>query len=290
MQKIFLLIAFLYVSAGDAKSVQERNLNKTIVGGVEAEEGSYPFQVALYRSGYQSCGGSLVDKDWVLSAAHCCGVDQVILGAHDLSDGSEDREVIEIEWQTAHPRYNSRTTDNDYMMIKLKTSAPSKYTPIALDDGSTTLVEGTDLTIMGWGTTSSGGSLSSVLLEAETDYVTNAQCNSFYSGLITNNMMCAARSGIDTCQGDSGGPMIVKSGDGGDGESSDYVQVGITSWGYGCADARYPGVYARVSEKIDWIKGEIANGKAPKRGVDLAHKLYKSWSKGASHNNHFLRH
>merc|ERR1712228_516183 len=180
-----------------------------------------------------------------------------------------------------HPDYDSWTTDNDYMMIKLKTSAPSKYTPIQLDDGSTNLVAGTDLTIMGWGTTSSGGRLSDVLLEAETDYVTNEQCNSDYSGQISDYMMCAARSNIDSCQGDSGGPMIVK--------GTPNVQVGIVSWGYGCADPDYPGVYSRVSEKIDWINEQIANGQAPQRGVALAHRLYKSWSKSASHNK-FLRH
>lgn len=285
MKFIFLLTtALLLISAGDAKESvvpQERELRQ-IVGGTEAEPGSYPFQVALFKYGSQYCGGTLVDQDWVLSAAHCAGIEQVVIGAHDLSDESEDTTTIDVEWETPHPDYDKDTTDNDYMMIKLKTSAPSEYAPIALDDGtSITLTEGDELKIMGWGTTSSGGESSDVLLEADVDYVTTEKCNEPYDGAITDNMFCASRTDIDTCQGDSGGPIIVM------GETN--VQVGVVSWGIGCADNNYPGVYASVAKKIDWIKNEIENGVAPEtENCCSLEKLYKSWMKG-SLRRHFLR-
>lgn len=261
------------------------NAEQKIVGGTEAEPGSYPYQVALLLGGSLMCGGSLVDKDWVLSAARCCGAQQVLIGAHDLSDSSETRELIDIEWQTPHPKYDCMTFDNDYMMIKLKKS--SIYTPVALDDGSSNLAAGDDLVIMGWGTTSSGGVLSDELLEATTDYMTNAECSTAYSNTeygelsITDNMMCAARTNIDACQGDSGGPIVVKS------NGTDDLQVGVVSWGIGCADPDFPGVYARVSEKIKWINNEIASGTAP--SISPFGKLLMQAITGNQPYNRFLR-
>lgn len=95
-------------------------------------------------------------------------------------------------------------------------------------------------------------------MEVEVDVVSNSQCNSAYDGGITDDMLCASRSGKDSCQGDSGGPLIVKGTD-----FSKDVQVGVVSWGYGCADESYPGVYARVSEQIQWIKTQIESGTEP---------------------------
>merc|ERR1719445_543663 len=104
---------------------------------------------------------------------------------------------------------------------------------------------------MGWGRIYSGGPLSDVLLEAEVDFVGNPTCNSMYSGGITGQMLCAGRTinGVtyDSCQGDSGGPIISK---------ANGKQVGVVSWGIGCA-ASFPGVYARVSSAYEWIQSYI---------------------------------
>jgi len=288
MFELFLLVNLLAQSfVGNVLALDNE---KAIVGGEEVEKGRYPYQVALVDSrGGLVCGGSLVDKDWVLSAAHCQGyAAKVSIGSHDLSLSEEDnREEIEIGCEMKHPDYNSRTFNNDYMMVKLKQS--STFSPVTLDDGSSTLDDKVDLTVMGWGTTSSGGSISPVLLEAETDFVTNSKCNSDYSGEITSNMICAARDGIDSCQGDSGGPLIIKGND-----ASADVQVGIVSWGYGCADPQYPGVYARVSTKIDWINNQISSGtRSEGSGAlsgSLTGKLFKLMSKLELDNNMHLRH
>ena len=86
-------------------------------------------------------------------------------------------------------------------------------------------------------------------------------------------MVCAARDGIDSCQGDSGGPLIIKGA-----IASADVQVGIVSWGIGCADPSYPGVYARVSEKIDWIQAQISSGTRPRsRGDDIIHNNFSNF-------------
>jgi len=103
--------------------------------------------------------------------------------------------------------------------------------------------------IAGWGTTSSGGSISNVLLKADVVVQNNTVCTSQYgTAFIATDMICASAPGTDTCQGDSGGPLFVNG-----------VQVGITSWGYGCADPNYAGIYTRVTTYLGWIATTKAN-------------------------------
>ena len=102
----------------------------------------------------------------------------------------------------------------------------------------------TTLFKLGHGTTSSGGAASNDLLRVEVSYVTTSECTSTYSynnGDITGNMMCATDGGKDSCQGDSGGPLYDK---------DIKALVGVVSWGIGCANKNYPGVYSRVSDQV----------------------------------------
>eukprot|EP00814_Leptocylindrus_danicus_P010350 CAMPEP_0116032272 /NCGR_PEP_ID=MMETSP0321-20121206/18066_1 /TAXON_ID=163516 /ORGANISM="Leptocylindrus danicus var. danicus, Strain B650" /LENGTH=429 /DNA_ID=CAMNT_0003507667 /DNA_START=46 /DNA_END=1335 /DNA_ORIENTATION=+ len=219
-------------------------------GGDVGSANKYPFMV--YAGG---CGASLVAPNVVLSAAHCAGsINEVSIGRYNLNDVTESYETFGIAEKVIHPNYNPDTLDYDYMMMRLEGST-SSYAPVALDDGSVDVAPGTDLIVMGWGATSSEGPSSPILQEVVVDAKSQAECNGAYnpSGYdITDRMMCAARStnGVnkDSCQGDSGGPMI---------DSSSGKQVGIVSWGFSCADPNFPGVYARVSDQIDWIEGYI---------------------------------
>lgn len=219
----------------------------------------FPYQVAMVSANGVYCGGSLVDKDWVLSAAHCKGgADRVYVGVHDLRDLKKgDVEIIDVWWETQHPDYDRETLDHDVMMVRLRNS--SSHQTVRLDDGSADLSAGTNATVMGWGATSYGGPVSDVLLEVELDVMDNRPCDVAYDteGRVTDSMMCAFREGYDSCQGDSGSPLVLK----GENASRD-VQIGIVSWGVGCAESSYPGVYARVgsSDVVDWIRQQIANG------------------------------
>ena len=101
------------------------------------------------RWGWQYCGGSMVDKDWVICAAHCFGYEsRVHIGRHDLGNNSKISKNIEIDWETPRPDYISQTLDNDFMMVKLKQS--SSMTPMKLDNGSVDLSAGVNVTVMGW--------------------------------------------------------------------------------------------------------------------------------------------
>jgi len=227
------------------KPVDTVNEDRIIVGGEEAIPGRYPYAVALVNkdSNLARCGGSLIAPDWVLTAAHCIGyVDRVNIGRHNFSDPDETYEEIMIKVQSQHPKFNKFFLDYDFGLLQLM--EPSSSPVVKLDDGSTDLNIFTDMTVMGWGTTESEGNASDVLLETELDFWPNFLCrfSYFYAGGIRRSMMCARRKGKDSCQGDSGGPLIIK----GQNSTTD-ILVGVVSWGFGCANRIFPGVYARVS-------------------------------------------
>lgn len=228
------------------------------MGGDEADVGRYPYMVSLLNKNDKSfCGGSLIDSRWVLSAAHCEGrATHVLIGHHNFSDISVNSEKIRVHYEVVHPSFSDNTLDYDVMMIKL--GKPSSFNVIKMNIGDTDLSEGTNVTTMGWGRTIHGGYRSDILLEVEVQTVSNGDCNEIYYNRVTDSMICAAAEGKDACQGDSGGPLIIK----GSGGSTD-VQIGIVSWGKGCADPRYPGVYARVEESYDFIKDTIDNSVGP---------------------------
>ena len=230
-----------------------------IVGGQDAPADLFPHQVSLQtRSGFHYCGGSVIDDDWILTAAHCVdgswpGDIRVESGITELSDFGEKRRVDEI---VVHPDYDSWSQDNDIALLRLKRgiSAP----PVALLDASaeaSLASAGTLATVSGWGTLSSGGTSPDALQYVDVPVVSEAECEAAYgAGDITDGMICAGdtvNGGIDSCQGDSGGPLVVSDG-------TQWVQAGVVSWGYGCADADYPGVYARVSHRPSRSQARIA--------------------------------
>ncbi|XP_030649802.1 prostasin-like, partial [Chanos chanos] len=236
-------------------------LNTKIVGGQDAPAGAWPWQVSLHTSGGHFCGGSLINKDWVLSAAHCftrVSASQVTVYLGRLTqEGTNTNEVSRTVSQIiSHPSYSSSSTDNDIALLRLSSSVTfTDYVrPVCLAASSSSFAAGTETWITGWGTINEDGtSLPSpqTLQEVQVPVVSNTDCNNAYGG-ITNNMICAGLTdgGKDSCQGDSGGPMVIKQG-------TQWIQAGVVSFGRGCAQAGFPGVYARVSEYQSWINSQI---------------------------------
>ena len=221
--------------------------SKQIIGGIPTVPGRYLYQVILnLNDDTVYCSGSVISPNIILSAAHCSGLSHVVIGAYDVSNVNETgREVREVAFEMSHPGYDSWTLNNDVMLLYLKEE--TSFQPVTLDDGTTDLSDGVDVSVSGWGRTGTsyyGGGPSDTLLEVEVDIVSNEKCNaaSSYNGDVDKDtMICASREEKGWCEGDGGGPLIIK----GDDATSD-VQVGIASWGYGCADPSFPGVYTNV--------------------------------------------
>ncbi|KYO37514.1 anionic trypsin-2-like [Alligator mississippiensis] len=209
-----------------------------IVGGYTCPKGSVPYQVSL-NAGYHFCGGSLINQQWVLSAAHCYKSRiEVRLGEYNINELDNTEEYIASAKVIRHPNYNPRTIDNDIMLIKLKTPAVLTKNVGIVPLPTSCVLPGTECLISGWGNTLSNGyNLPDLLQCLKVPVLTQAECEDAYPGQITDNMMCVGllEGGKDSCQGDSGGPVVCN------GELQ-----GIVSWGIGCAMPGYPGVYTRA--------------------------------------------
>ncbi|XP_078508726.1 transmembrane protease serine 9-like [Lissotriton helveticus] len=234
-------------------------ISNRIVGGQDAQEGSWPWQISLEKNGNHICGGSLITNQWVVSAAHCFSRPiysssyVVRMGAYQLSSNSYNEvrsNVINI-W--VNWNYTSTGTPGDIALLELE--SPVTFTdyiqPVCLPSASIQLPVGMSCVVTGWGAIREGVSLPypRTLQEVEVPIVDQQVCNSLYGNSILYDMVCAGNleGGKDSCQGDSGGPMVCKFG-------STWLLAGIVSWGQGCARPNYPGVYTRVSVYEDWIR------------------------------------
>ncbi len=203
----------------------------------------------------------------MLSAAHCWeNFDGVDIGRHNVKDFDEDFERYNIERFITHPGYVDKNRpgaafNNDFMLVKLY--GWSKKATVELNLKPDIPKVNTELTVMGWGVADNTHKLpSEELKEVSVNAMSNNICRSrsgfiggkkiSLMGRITDNMMCAQDTDEDACQGDSGGPLILK----GLLPRLD-VQVGVVSWGMGCAHEVFPGVYARLSSQMEWIKKTV---------------------------------
>ncbi|XP_004608267.2 anionic trypsin-like [Sorex araneus] len=227
------------------------NDDDKIVGGYTCQENSVPYQVSL-NAGYHFCGGSLINDQWVVSAAHCYKSRiQVRLGEHNIKVQEGNEQFINAVKVIRHPRFSSWTLDNDIMLIKLSAPAVLSSRVAAVSLPSSCAPAGTQCLISGWGNTLSNGVNNPALLQClDAPLLSQEQCEASYPGQITDNMVCAGflEGGKDSCQGDSGGPVVCN------GELQ-----GVVSWGYGCAQKNKPGVYTRVCNYVDWIEQTMAD-------------------------------
>jgi secreted trypsin-like serine protease len=254
-QVIATLATVVATAAGLMVGTPAATAATPIVGGTVTTTTAYPYVVQITdASQNQFCGGTLVTSTKVITAAHCMvgettSTIRVVSGRTYLNGTNGTVSTVSSIWR--HPNFSTTTYSNDVVVLTL--SAAVSYTPIAYATASQTSLytAGTTARILGWGTTSSGGSSSNQLRTATVPTVSDSSCTSSYgSEYIAGTMVCAGYTsgGTDTCQGDSGGPLII----GG-------VLAGITSWGYGCAAAGYPGVYSRLTTFSTLVAAQVGS-------------------------------
>merc|ERR1712168_762287 len=233
-----------------------------IVGGHEAAEHEWPWQVALFIDDAWFCGGSLISDEWVMTAAHCAdgaSYFDIMAGAHNVRASSEPHriEITSFEGQT-HPEWDSSSLYADIALVRLpeKVAFSEYIRPSCLPPASDANEEyvGQLTTPVGWGKNAdnAGGITPDLNMVEDLPVITRDSCADYYGSIIYSGIMCIdAAGGKGVCNGDSGGTLNIRQTEGG----NKWTQVGATSFvsSAGCESGN-PHGFSRVAEHLEWIE------------------------------------
>lgn len=256
-----------------------------IVGGNNTYEGEFPWAVSIQRHGNHHCGGVIVGRRWILTAAHCVrsqlvGNLVVRTGGHTLTRLSNninshlerDYLVEQVVMHDDFSRYDNLTasqmkssanTNNaDIALLKLKHEIRWNELawPVCFPNKEAGNFSGHDAIVIGWGKLNEKSEdFSNELQKVKLTIIDNKVCQNWFRQAgrdmpIDDRVICAGfkNGGKDACHGDSGGPLLSRI-------NGQYVVVGVVSTGIGCARPLLPGLYSRVSSYIGWIEKYVAN-------------------------------
>jgi secreted trypsin-like serine protease len=249
--------ALATVGVTGAATAAADDVQPMIIGGEETTIEENPFVVALTTpDGFQFCGGTIVAPTKVLTAAHCtdgtAAADiRVVAGRTALSAGGGTTAAVTDVW--IHPEWNSAALTSDASVLTLDTALTEAPLPLASAADADLYAAGATSTVLGWGVTESG-SASDTLRKVDVPVTADDACAASYADSFdAATMVCAglAEGGKDSCQGDSGGPLTGVAADG------TRKLIGIVSWGQGCAEPNFFGVYGRVAAFHDVVQAQL---------------------------------
>ncbi|XP_022821656.1 trypsin, alkaline B-like [Spodoptera litura] len=253
MRAVFVLLAISLTAVTAVPAKQS-----VIVGGSVAVISQYPSVVGLLYSSngnnfYEVCVGTIVTTKSILTAAHCVYGDAVYkwrarAGSSWANSGGT---VYALNSFTIHPSFNFRTMNNDIAILRTPVIITNSNVvkPASIAGVNYNLPDNQVVWAVGWGTPLVGAAPGEQLRHIQAWTINQNTCASSYAAFganVTANMLCFGwpKGGArDQCQGDSGGPVYHNG-----------ILVGISSWGYGCANAAYPGVNTRISKLASWIQ------------------------------------
>lgn len=274
MRSAFRLVLWVFVSGllgGWLMTTGVHAAPLRVINGADVPAGEQPWVVGILQAAEadnylaQFCGGTLIAEQWVLTAAHCTFDEagaaftapdlHVLVGRRVLRSNEGTRLVVDRIIR--HPAFDGTTYSHDLALLHLAEAAATPLVKLADSTLGNSLPAARQALIAGWGVTQDGVG-ADTLQRAQVPLVATTACRQRYADYgitLAPTMICAGyeEGGIDACTGDSGGPLLLWNN-----RQQQWLQIGIISWGSGCAEAGIYGVYTEVSNFTEWIKTTIA--------------------------------
>lgn len=281
----------VFVAAGCIEADDQVGRDQSeIVGGEATDISTLPWQVSLQTSdGFHFCGGSIIADKWIVTAAHCVAGGppaMIVAGVTQLSQANTGQ-VVPVARAITAPGYVDVSQGHDLALLELAQPLQLNGTtvrpirPVGPAEAAAGIAApGVVATVSGWGTLSSGGAAPDTLQSVQVPIVSLADASADYGMQLTEDQLAAGLRGVggkDSCQGDSGGPLVVT-----DQATGEARLAGAVSWGYGCADPAYPGMYSRISSFAAFLDDYIGGPPTANAGADTTAGVGQTVSLDAS--------